>query len=84
MPSATNNKHFPDNFIMWQLVLTFDSGHHQATTQECDRPYTETENHMLEISSFYINNVCKIYTGKIDYKKGQRTFKSNYIQGYSK
>ena len=64
---------------MWQLVLTLDSGHHQATIQECDRPYTEIKNHKLEISTFYIKNICKIYKGKLDYIKGQKTFKSNYI-----
>jgi hypothetical protein len=51
--------------------LTLDSGHHQGKIQECDRPYTETKNHKLEISPFYIKNIRKIYKGKIDYKKAK-------------
>ena len=34
--SVTTNTHFAKNFIMWQLVLTLDSAHHQVMTQECE------------------------------------------------
>jgi hypothetical protein len=45
--------------------------------------YTEIENHKLEISPFYIKkyikNACKIYNGKIGYKKGIKRLKNNYF-----
>jgi len=31
--------------------------------------YTENKNHKLKISPFYVNNVYKLYKGKINYKK---------------
>lgn len=69
---SITNIHFAKKIIRQQPVSTLDSGHHQDMINVCL--------HMQKLKtlswrySFYkhIKNVCKVYKGKINYKKAQR------------
>jgi hypothetical protein len=66
-----------NNFISWQLVSTLNSGPHQAMIQEyeCIQKLNNISWRSPRFKLRYIENICKVYKGKLNYKQAQGRLK---------